>query len=88
MVGWNLILFLDTQVLYYVRINVRISGMVVHDSKSFNGTTRFRIAEKNRARSAERIGEQRVSLNAGKAFRAKLLIPAWICRLLLNGDAS
>ena len=48
----------------------------------------MRRAHWQRACRAKLFGKQRVSLNAGEALRANLSISAWICRLLLNWNAS
>ena len=48
----------------------------------------MRRAHWQRACRAKLLGKQRVSLNAGEAFRANLSISAWICRLPLHWNAS
>ena len=48
----------------------------------------MRRAHWQRACRTKLSGKQRVSLNAVEAFRANLSISAWICRPLLQWDAS
>ena len=78
----------NVKLLEYIGRDQGMCTLVVYNGESFDGSTRFGISKAYRARAAERMGKQHVSLNVGETFRAKLSPDIRISRRLFGRQTS